>query len=31
MYDGAQKFGYGRGLDDSDMSFSANKHSDDQV
>ncbi|KAG2590235.1 hypothetical protein PVAP13_5NG263734 [Panicum virgatum] len=25
MYDGAQKFGYGGGLDDSDMSFTANK------
>ncbi|CAO2170693.1 unnamed protein product [Urochloa humidicola] len=26
MYEGAQKFGYGGGLDDSDMSFPANKH-----
>ena len=25
MYDGAQKFGYGGGLDDPDMSFAANK------
>ena len=25
MCDGTQKFGYGRGLDDSDMSFAANK------
>ncbi|CAL4948638.1 unnamed protein product [Urochloa decumbens] len=26
MYDGAQKFGYGGGFGDSDMSFPANKH-----
>jgi len=25
MYDGAQEFGYGGGLDESDMRFTANK------